>query len=272
MGSSKRWTPLGKTRNWGILFAPLITVAFLSAADASDPNCDDSLKPATQNPPYSKRQGRCEGFYATRDNADPTLALIGFIKGFFFYNMEAGEVIKVQASSGVPDDSGPITLRSQPYFLKSLYRMDSVVDRDETLEWPVKDVLLKGKLKPTQIGIRGSYLHKGDTDAESYRVQVPLVIASQALRGNNDSQLRMYLRASQDTDHLLQSWQCAGGKTKSKEDWKVRHSSDSFVILPPKKFKKFCFVRFNARIKKTQSGVQDTYVKLEMYVWLDQDG
>lgn len=271
MHSISRWSPLKFSRNWGCLFAPLMAVAFLSAANSAEPKCDDSLVPATNNPPYTKRQGRCEGFYATRENADPTLALIGYIKGLFFYNLSAGEVIKVKVSPGTPTDSGPISIRSQPYFLKSLYRMDSVMDRNETLKWPVKDVLLKGKIQPPHIGIHGSYLHKSDTAAEKYRVHVPLVISSQALRNKNDSLLRMYLRATQDTDNLRQYWQCTGGKSMNDEDWRERQSSEPIVVFPPNKFNGICFVRFEARIKKTESGVKDTYVKRELFVWLDQD-
>lgn len=112
--------------------------------------CDITLKPSDNlKVAYKTRGNRCEGAYAAKVGA-PSLDLVGFTIGPFSFKLEKSEIISIENSFG-----SNIFIRASALPLNTYYRMDAYLEKDKTLIWGVKDVLLDLNIPSSSLAVCG---------------------------------------------------------------------------------------------------------------------
>ncbi len=176
---------------WGLLLA---IAASVTTPAALAQTCDPLLqREDNQLLGYGPRQNRCEGLYRTivtqRDFGG--LEVVGVTLGTFQFDLDEQEVIQI--SSAIVTDE-PVEVRAVGIPTNTYYRLDATIAPGQTLNWPVKDVILPAQLRPYQIGLYGWLNAKGASET----MYVPL--STVAARGGaaEDQHLRVTLRATTD--------------------------------------------------------------------------
>jgi hypothetical protein len=177
-----------KRENW-IIFVSVIIVLLANVPWAYSLRCDQAIEKQSMDNwelKYRKRGNRCEGFYKS-DVSIGVLDVVGTTVGKFQFKTNEKEVMEI--SSPIVTTC-PVNVRAVGVPLKTYYRMDSTLDPNETLHWPVGDVINLKKLSDRDIGVFGWIEGKIET------FYVPVVINSRLSPVKNDGKIRFYLRAS----------------------------------------------------------------------------
>jgi len=255
-------------------FVPLLILAVLFSSSLPaigvELKCNDALVPATDSTPYQKRDNRCEGIYSEKKVTGATLALIGFTRGLFYYDLKDSENIQLSVPVDIPDEFTPIQISGLPYSVNVYYKMDSLIAGRESLSWPVRDVLLPENLVAETISVYGVFKHPGNADIIAHDIHIPLRAASAGISSHNDDTLRLYLSASQDIDYLRSEWSCDRLAPWNEDEEKVHRGSAPIRIFPPIHLHGKCHVRFVGYLKKRDSGGEGNQVTLELLVHLGE--
>jgi len=129
---------------------------------------------------YRERGNRCEGFYAKTMEA--RWEIVGVMLGDFDFVLDEAEIIEV--SSPIVTDQ-PVHVRAVGIPSKTYYRMDAQLEPEETLFWPVADVLNLKQLSANDIGIFGWIR------TESKKVYVPVAASSKMTPVQNNKEIRV---------------------------------------------------------------------------------
>jgi hypothetical protein len=167
-----------------------IVAQILSFVALCQQNCDPNLTPIDDSLySYHPRENRCEGFYKSKVSA-PSIDVVSVLKGYLYYELQQDEVVRI--SSPVVANK-TISARAQAIPLKTYYRMDSTLQPNQTLDWPLKDVIFPRGLSYDHIGLFGFYIW------ESKILYVPLSAKAKG-KSSNDSLVRVIFRSSVDVN------------------------------------------------------------------------
>jgi hypothetical protein len=100
---------------------------------------------------YKRLTNRCEGFYNPRLSG--SLQVVSFIKGGnvqFVWN-EKAELVVHRADNL----QSSIHIRAVSLPTNTFYQMDALLDKNHSLEWPVKPYIYPRGIKPDQLGVYG---------------------------------------------------------------------------------------------------------------------
>ena len=113
--------------------------------------CDNRLTPSNNDLiSYQYRQNRCEGFYIAKVSGNPSLEVVGFVKGTFSYELNPIEQIEV-----IPETPDEINIRAVGIPMTLYYRLDGIANQGKSLVWKVGDVLYRESVPSHNIGIYG---------------------------------------------------------------------------------------------------------------------
>lgn len=161
--------------------------------------CDPNIKEPVKNWKlrYRERGNRCEGFYKSTVSA-PMIEVVGTTEGQFQFKLEKNEVLEV--SSPIVRDQ-IVNVRAVGIPDKTYYRMDAQIEPEQTLTWPVAEVLYLEQLSYKKIGVFGWI------EEETETIYIPLTITPTKIPGANDGNIRLYLRTSVNVKNV--QWRAA---------------------------------------------------------------
>ncbi len=170
----------------------LLAASCLISSD-SIAQCDSRIRPANSYEiKYRERDNRCEGMYRS-DVASFGFSIVGVIQGKFQYRLDRQE--KLIVSSPFLQNQ-TVNIRAMALPLTTYYRMDAKIDQEDSLIWPVGDVLYQENLGNESIGVFG-WIGK-----EEDKIYVPVKVTSEMRPSLEDSVTYIYLKASKDVKNV----------------------------------------------------------------------
>jgi len=139
-----------------------------SRALAQDENCKGLPALRDSQAGYQKRGDRCEGLYVANVGSH-SLAAMSFSLGKIRFALDPAIKLKVSA----PGQKEPVNIRAVALPPKTYYRMDKSLPAGATMDWPVRDVLLRINLSDSRLGI---FAWKGP---ETAKTLVPVRVTAQ---------------------------------------------------------------------------------------------
>lgn len=190
------------------------------AQDGCNPNITPSEKSKFK---YKKRGNRCEGFYKS-PVTEPSLDVVGVLRGKFKYKIDEKEVITLS----VPDVTyDRLTVQAQALPLNTYYLMNATLRSGEKLVWPVKDVLFPSAVPSRNISVYG-YIERQDSI-----IYIPLHAHSKMVKATNVDRIRVVLRATVDIEKVLYRWETSDTRKKHDWEWILRQISAGTKIYIP---------------------------------------
>jgi hypothetical protein len=236
-----------KWNRW-VTSAGLVVVMLSGAFTAFPFDCDPLIEEHSIDNwtlKYRKRDNRCEGIYRS-DVSIGVMDVVGTTVGAFHFATHDHEMLEI--SSPVVANR-TINIRAVGVPLKTYYRMDAELGPDQTLKWPVGDVILRKKLSDRDIGVFGWI--KGDLET----VYVPIAVSSKSSPALNDGKKRIYLRSSVELEAV--KWRATinpGNIACNRipdnvwraQEWRDLKQTNYFagrsieIVLPPSKAEEIC--------------------------------
>jgi hypothetical protein len=188
------------------------TLVLLNPAPALAASCAD-LHPANGPIGYRQRSApdRCEGLYQS-PVAGEILELLSFVRQPIDFDPQVDKALKITAPplggvAGQP--AGPVSVVARALPLHVYYRMDAQLASDESLNWPIEDVVLPARLAPGDLGIVGV------VRAASGPIFIPVDVRSSRPAASASGPVIIF-RPSTDLDAL--QWRLYAGSAPP--DWK----------------------------------------------------
>ena len=179
-----------------------------SDQDSARARCDRRLKPAPGAIGYTWRGNRCEGFYESPISA-PALSVVSVLIGKIAYSLKDDAPLELEAPSC---HEGPTQIRAMSLRPRTYYRMDAVIEPGERLDWPVKDIIRRARLRPSVLGAYGFEKKGRDT------VYLPLRIYQPQKKKNAPKHVTIAVRTG--TSLATVKWRIVN-KKKLKKKWKT---------------------------------------------------
>ncbi len=181
--------------------------------------CDVTLKPS-ENPKvaYKTRGERCEGTYDAKVGA-PSLEVVGFTIGAFSYRLERAELIQIKNPAG-----STCFIRASALPLNTYYRMDAALEKDQTLRWPVKDVLFDLQIPSYAAGVYGWM------GTEKAKVYVPVQAVS-STHTPSDRKLYLIIRPSARVADVKYRYAPSGGSFSPYESSTGSRQQGKLIVL-----------------------------------------
>ncbi|MBD3287524.1 hypothetical protein GF337_01860 [candidate division KSB1 bacterium] len=199
----------------------MILLSLLNVEAIFSQSCDSTLIPVEDSEyRYQKIENRCEGFYRS-PVAAPMINVIGIIQGKLSYSLEQQEIIEIAAPNV---DCKNISVRAQAVPLKIYYRMDAFITGNETLKWPVRDILLPNNLTAGKISLMGWYFK------DQEKVFVPLHTRSTLDSTVNDNIIRVTFRSTVTVENI--QYATYSYQTKTTSDWKDHYIYTCLAGMP----------------------------------------
>jgi len=217
-------------------------------------HCDPSLNPGRNwETQYRERGNRCEGVYSA-DVAAESIEVVSVTEGSLDYTLDKDAVIEVSCPA-VADQQ--VHVRAVAIPPKVYYRMDAVIEPQQTLSWPLRDVVFPLKLLPSQIGVFG-WLR------ETEIIYIPVLALMLGELTPAELPVQVSLRPSIDVEDL--QWRYCEVKNGSRSDLTNWMSVDPSaylawkpirIVLPPSATGKL-YVEVAARDQKTGRWLKKT--------------
>lgn len=162
----------------------VLCFVFITAVLVAFGQCDTNLTPSDNTKiAYKTRGSKCEGAYTAKVGA-PSLDIVGFTVGKFSYKLERNETISIENLS-----HDNIFIRASAIALNTYYRMDAAIQKNKTLTWDIKDVLLDLHIPSNLLGVYG---WSGTEKSKRYSPVKPL----SSLYDKTDKKLHLIIRPS----------------------------------------------------------------------------
>ena len=245
----------------GLCGAVLFLALISSPARAA--SCDPVLTPFPGSDlGYGSHGNRCEGFYVANVSSE-SLEVVSVLQGILLFDWKPDVVLQVSA----PDfTQGPVNVRAVAIPLKTYYRMDGTVAPQQSMQWPIKDIVFPGQLKAPRLGVYGW------VGSENDKTFVPLRVTQKDSSKSSRSQAKTYLilRSSVDVDTVLSRYSTVKSNQCAKfAEWQEQNSAPVnagwpvTITLPEFSGKKgdLC-LEFAAKEKNN-----DEWLKLQIRIW-----
>jgi hypothetical protein len=192
-----------KCLGWAVFFFVLTSIPVQAAS------CDPVLAPFPGSDlGYVSHGNRCEGFYVSNVSSE-SLEVVSVLRGNLYFDRKPDVVLEVSA----PDfTQGDVNIRAVAIPLKTYYRMDGRVSPEESMRWPIGDVVIPGRLTAQRLGVFGW------VGTESEKTFVPLRVTQKNSAKSAPAKENTYLivRSSVDVDTLVWRYSTAKGSRCSK--------------------------------------------------------
>ena len=183
--------------------------AFAASGDDARRRCDRRLKPAPGAIGYTWRGNRCEGFYESPISA-PALSVVSVLIGKIAYSLKDDAPLELEAPKC---HDGTVQVRALSLRPRTYYRMDAEISPGERLDWPVKDIIRRARLRPSVLGAYG-FEKKGKRT-----LYLPLrIYQPRRRRALAPSVVTVAVRTGTSLETV--KWRIVG-KAKLKKEWKT---------------------------------------------------
>jgi hypothetical protein len=245
----------------GLCGAVLVLALISSPARAA--SCDPVLTPFPESElGYASHGNRCEGFYVANVSSG-SLQVVSVLQGSLLFDWKPDVVLQVSAPNFT---QGPVKVRAVAIPLKTYYRMDGSVAPQQTMQWPIKDVIFPGQLKPPRLGVYGW------VGSENDKTFVPLRVSQKdsSKASRSPAKTHITLRSSVDVDTVLARYSTVKGNQCSKfAEWQEQNSAPLnagwpvTITLPEYSGKKGDLCLEIAAKEKNN----DDWLKLQIRIW-----
>ncbi len=186
-----------------LMFAFLIILisGFNCLGSSQENNCA-SLIPEKSNFGYKQQSNRCEGFYNPRLRGK--LQVVSFIMGGdveFAWDEKTLLIV-----SRIDKLQLPMNIRAVSLQRNVFYQMDTVLDRNKLLDWPIGPYIYRRNIRPEQLGVYG-------WSGEEYdKAFSPVIVRQKDINVPNEQSIILKIRTVLDLTHFR---------------WNLYHSSKS---------------------------------------------
>jgi len=188
---------------WAVFFFVLTIIPVQAAS------CDPVLAPFPGSDlGYTSHGTRCEGFYVSNVSSE-SLEVVSVLYGNLHFDWRPDVVLEVSAPNF---SKGDVNIRAVAIPLKTYYRMDGTVSPEESMRWPIVDVVFPGRLTAQRLG------EFGWVGTVSDKTFVPLRVTQKDIPKTAPAKENTYLmvRSSVDVDAVLWRYSTAVGTRCSK--------------------------------------------------------
>jgi len=211
MGISERTDDAARKRGSGIPPRPIATfvlfiaaIVLLTSVSGFADTCDKDLvpvdNPATQ---YRSRGGeRCEGFYQAKVSTGGVLRITGLTHGVLSYPLEEGTEVTLSCPL-LQDQHAHIQGVGIP--LRMYYRMDAEIAPEQSILWPLDDVIYPQQVAAEDIGILAWLIPEEPDDVD--RVYIPVLAASSSEEQATEETIILSVRSAVDIEAV--QWRLA---------------------------------------------------------------
>jgi hypothetical protein len=226
-------------------------------------SCDPVLAPFPGSDlGYASHGNRCEGFYVANVSSE-SLEVVSVLQGTLLFDWKPDVVLQVSAPNFT---QGTVNVRAVAIPLKTYYRMDGTVSPEQSMQWPIEDVVFPGKLTAQRLGVYGW------VGSENDKTFVPLRVTQKEGSKSVPSQENTYLilRSSVDVDTVLWRYSTVQRNRCSKfGEWQEQNAAPVnagwpvTITLPKLSVKKGDLCLEIAAKEKDN----DEWLKLRMRIW-----
>lgn len=153
-------------------FLLILSLGVFCYAVFAVPPCDEKLRPVSNRTGYGVREVgiRCEGMYVSKvSRSANSLTLVGLTRGRLDFS--AGETMILRS----PVSNRRISIQGVGVKEKAYYRLDGVISKGKSFNWPLADVVNERGLQGDDIGLTGYFF---DREHEE-RIFVPVDVGGQ---------------------------------------------------------------------------------------------
>ena len=197
--------------------AVLIFGLIISPVQAA--SCDPALAPfPASDLGYTSYGNRCEGFYVANVSSE-SLEVVSVLQGTLEFEWKPEVVLRVSAPGLT---QGTVNVRAIAIPLKTYYRLDGTVSPQQSMRWPIGDVIFPGKLTAQRLGVFGW------VGTENDKIFVPVRVIQEDSVQSPLPKENTYLivRSSVDVDTVLSRYSTAKGNRCSKfVEWREQNSA-----------------------------------------------
>lgn len=226
----------------------LLSILLMLAHHYGTAQCDANVVPSdNETIKYKYRNDKCEGLMKV-DVAAPRISLVNFTWGKVSYQMNNNAVVWVKAP---PSEYSVVKIQGVAIPLIVPYRMDAELHGKDSLQWRIRDVLLRIGLASNNVGIYGW------VGTPTEKIYIPLNV------DRSSRTIRITLRASTDVHNL--QWKYAKLVGNDSETFSpLRSIGDAFANRPiditlDDSFKGLYYLKIVARASGSNAPLGATY-------------